>query len=204
MLPKSQSLIFWRLFKTNLETFGFILIMSGFKSWKVWSSIIKRIILKNIFGWSIQWALEQHKFWTAGGHLHADFFNSEYYRTTPSAVGWFLRCRTADTNEPWVWKSDFKSYVDFRLCRGSVLTLCTVGITRQFLCSFSLWTHTKKGQGIISAPLEKGAGHGLESFPNHTIPKFELMHFVLLYYYDLYYCFTVDQPCWPSNAEACK
>ena len=36
------------------------------------------------------------------------FFNHRYYSTIGSEVGWIHGCRTADTEEPWIWRAECK------------------------------------------------------------------------------------------------
>ena len=52
------------------------------------------------------------------------FFNSKYYSTTWSMVGWSQGCRTLDSEELWILRVGYKLYSDFCRHRGSVpLTL---------------------------------------------------------------------------------
>ena len=60
---------------------------------------------------------KQHAF-----ELHGfTFFNSKYYSTVQSVVGWILGCGTVNTEEPHLQKANYKLYVNFLWCIGLVL-----------------------------------------------------------------------------------
>ena len=48
------------------------------------------------------------------------FFNSKYYGTAQSVVGWIRGYGTSGTDESRIEKTDYKLHADFRMCRGLV------------------------------------------------------------------------------------
>ena len=63
----------------------------------------------------VQLALKQQGFELCRSIYMQFFFNSKYYITTWSVVGWVLRCGTINTEEPQIWRAHYKLYLDFQL-----------------------------------------------------------------------------------------
>ena len=114
------------------------------------------VVKKKMQSKIIQLTLEQYGF-----ELHrssyAEFFNSKYYNTTQSVVGWIWMAKSADV-EPWIWRNckyrgtmnteepgiqrtDCKLYTDLQPCWGSAPL--TPALFKGPLCFFTHKTYVK-------------------------------------------------------------
>ena len=68
---------------------------------------------------TLQLTLEQHGFTLRGSTYMPIFSNSKYCGTTWSEVGLIYRCGgTADTEELYIWRANYKSYTRVFNCAG--------------------------------------------------------------------------------------
>ena len=71
----------------------------------IWSEQRLRGWTMQIFGENTTVDLQKHRFELQASLIRI-FFNSGYCNTTGSEVDWIQGCRTADTEEPWIWRAE--------------------------------------------------------------------------------------------------